>query len=237
MKRSYIALDLETTGLNPKTDRILEIGAVRVSDGRIEDTYSVFVDSGMSIPAYITELTGIDNEMVKDGISTEAAIRELTDFCSGYDLLGHNIMFDFSFVKRNAVNCGLTFEKNGIDTLKIAKKHLSNLPSRRLGELCGYYKIVQDNKHRAYDDAVAASRLYECLAREFEETDTGIFEPVPLIWQVKKEAPITKSQKGYLIDLIKCHKINMGVRIDTLTKNEASREIDKIILQYGRIKR
>lgn len=237
MRKSYVALDLETTGLNPKRDTILEVGAVRVTDGQIEDTYSVFVNTGTVIPPFITELTGIDNDMVKDGLSIRDAMKQLTDFCEGYDLLGHNIMFDFSFIKRNAVNCGLAFDKNGIDTLKIAQKHLAGLPSRKLGELCRYYGIEQERRHRAYDDAVAASRLYECLSGEFETLDAKIFDPVPLVWNVKKEGPITISQKGYLIDLIKYHRIEVEAQIETLTKNEASRMIDKIILQYGKIKR
>lgn len=118
---TYIAIDLETTGLSPKLDRIVEIGAVRVEDGQITDELKLFVDPGRELPARITELTGITQDMLKDAVSQETAIRQVTDFCEDLVLLGHNILFDYSFLKRSAVNHGLPFVHQGIDTLKLAR--------------------------------------------------------------------------------------------------------------------
>ena len=87
---TYIAIDLETTGLSPKLDRIVEIGAVRVEDGQITDELKLFVDPGRELPARITELTGITQDMLKDAVSQETAIRQVTDFCEDLVLLGHN---------------------------------------------------------------------------------------------------------------------------------------------------
>jgi len=237
MSITYVALDLETTGLDPKRDHILEIGAARIVDGEVRDSYAVFVNSGVKIPEFITDLTGIDNAMAASGVSPRAAVKGLLDFCEDYAILGHNVLFDYSFLKRGAVNQGLTFENPGIDTLKIARKFLSELPSRSLGALCHYYGISQVRSHRAFDDAIAASRLYDCMKNEFLGASPAAFEPKPLIYQVKKEGPITKLQKLYLNDLKKYHKIELDVIVDSLTKNEASRMIDKIILNYGKIKR
>ena len=237
MASEYVALDLETTGLNPKEDRILEIGAAKVVDGRTVETYGGFVDSQIAIPEFVTQLTGIDRSMVKGGLPTKEAVEGLLKFCGDLPLLGHNILFDYSFLKRQAVNMGLPFEKQGIDTLKIARKFLGELPSKSLEALCLHYGIRRKRSHRAMDDAEAASRLYEHMYREFYSLSPKDFDPKPLIYKVKKEGPITKSQKVYLNDLTKYHRIGLDMSIESLTRNEASRMIDRIILNYGKIKR
>lgn len=243
MEKTYVALDLETTGLSPARDRILEIGAVKVTDGEISDTYSMLVDCGMKIPARITELTGISNEMLQEAVlrgeakKTKEAVSGLLDFCGELPVLGHNILFDYSFVKRQAVNMGRKFDNQGIDTLKIARRFLPELPQRSLGALCSHYGIIQEKQHRAEDDARAASELYRILAAGFEKQDAAAFLPRPLVYQVKKQGPATNFQKAYLNDLVKYHRINLDVSVDSLTKNDASRLIDKIIFSYGRIKR
>ncbi len=237
MKDTYIALDLETTGLNPSSDRILEIGAVKVEDGQIREIYETLVNPGMKIGARIRELTGITDEMAAEGKDTRTAVGELVEFCRGYPLLGHNILFDYSFVKRNAVNFDLEFEKEGIDTLKIARVLFPEMEHRSLQALCGYYQIRQENAHRASSDALAAMELYGRMRGQFPESPGELFAPRPLVYKVKKQGPITPAQKGYLNDLLKYHKIALEVSVETLTKNEASRLIDKIILEHGRIQR
>lgn len=235
MNRSYVAIDLETTGLNPTSNRILEIGAVKVIEGQIKETYKTFVKPEMQIPIRIQELTGITNEMADKGIKSEQAIGELIDFCEDYPLLGHNLLFDFSFVKRYAINQKRTFEKYGIDTLKIARKTLPHLESRSLEYLCELYKIEHEEKHRAYCDAKATANLYEYFLTQFGDEQPEIFRPFELIFQVKKQGPITPRQKVYLNDLLKYHKIEIGVEISSLTKSEASKYIDTLILNHGRI--
>ncbi|MDO4343622.1 MAG: exonuclease domain-containing protein [Eubacteriales bacterium] len=243
MIREYTALDLETTGLSASRDRILEIGALRVQDGVVTDTYHTLVDCQMKIPWQITRLTGITEEMMEaareKGEAPKAcqAVEELLDFCGQRPVLGHNILFDYSFIKHQAVNQGEKFEVLGIDTLKIARRFLAQLPSRSLESLCGYYRIEQRQSHRAVDDAYAAHLLYEKLAKDFEEADEKAFLPKPLVYQAKKQGPATKFQKAYLIDLVKYHRIELDVDIESLTKNEASRLIDRLLTTHGRIKR
>ena len=237
MINNYIALDLETTGLHPSEDRILEIGAVKVQNGEICARYETLVNPGLAISPRIQQLTGIDDAMAATGKDTKTAVTELVDFCGELPLLGHNILFDYSFVKRNAVNLGLEFEKEGVDTLKIARTLLPDLEHKNLPYLCTYYQITQERAHRASDDACAAMELYKRLAAEFPDSPAELFAPKQLVCKVKKQGPITPAQKGYLNDLIKYHKISLSVQIDTLTKNEASRMIDKIISEHGRILR
>ena len=227
MWSTYVALDLETTGLSPMRDQILEIGAARVENGEITGTYETFVDSGVEIPERITDLTGITAEMTAGSPQLREAV----------ELLGHNLPFDYGFMKRNVVKLGGEYERHGLDTLAIAKSVLSDLPGRALNQVAAHYGIVQEHHHRALDDAITAARIYSCMAEEFGALRPELFEPAALAFRLKKESPITNSQKGYLRDLLKYHRIEASVKIETLTKSEASRMIDGIISQYGRIMR
>ena len=211
MQHTYIALDLETTGLSATKDRILEIGAVMVENGEVTGTYETFVDNGVEIPERIRELTGITEDMVAGSPEMKPAVEGFLAFSGEKPLLGHNILFDYGFMKRNVQNIGGSYERDGIDTLMIARACLPQLPSRSLDKVAEYFGI------------------------EFGEQQAALFAPSPLCFHVKKESAITNSQKGYLRDLLKYHRIESNVKIDTLTKSEASRMIDGIILQYGKI--
>lgn len=234
MTDDYTALDVETTGLNTKTDRMIEIGAVKVRGGNIVDMYKSFVNPGRVLDERISALTGIDGEMLKDAPETDAVMMPLIEFIGEDILVGHKILFDYSFIKKGAVNHKLSFEKKGIDTLKLANKFLSGLPSRKLEYLCKHYGI-EHTAHRALDDAKAASDLYLKLAELFySEDNIKDFEPRQLICQVKKETPITKSQKERLYKLLDKHKITIEYDADKLTRSEADRIMDKILAKYGR---
>lgn len=228
---TYTALDLETTGLNPKRDRIIEIGAVKVCEGKVTDTFQSLVDPGRVLDEKVSTLTGIQNEMLTGAPDMDQLILPLIEFIGDDILLGHKILFDFSFVKKEAVNHKLVFEKKGIDTLKLARKFLPDLENRKLEYLCDYYKI-EHTAHRALGDARAASDLYLILAQSFyNEKD---FSPQQLNYQVKKETPVTKPQKERLYKLLDKHRITIEYNIDKLTRNEADRIIDQILAKYGR---
>ncbi len=237
MQNSYVALDLETTGLRPKYDRILEIGAVRVEDGAVIDTYESFVDNGMPVPEPVTELTGITQEMIAGGPGLREAVEGFLAFAGEDVLLGHNLLFDYSFMKRSVINLGGDFERSGLDTLAISRACLPKVQGKALNKLAAYFGIAQERHHRALDDAITASRIYERLKEEFGEEKPALFEAVPLRFNIKKERPLTNSQKVYLRDLLKYHRIESNVKIDELTMSEASRMIDAILLRYGRITR
>lgn len=237
MTDSFVALDLETTGLNPKTDRILEIGALRIVNGCVEGQIKQLVDPQMEIPKRVTQLTGITGEMTQGQPQGAEAVKALVDFCGDLPLLGHNIIFDYSFVKHQAVNNGLDFEKQGIDTLRIARALLPDGESKSLTALCGRYAIERAAEHRAFDDAQATWELYRILWEESGDGNEVLFEPKPLIYRVKRQGPMTEAQKSYLKALVLRHGITLKVNPESLTKNEASRLIDKIISEYGRIMR
>lgn len=236
MINSYVALDLETTGLNPVQDGILEIGVVKVLENEVIDTYQTFVRFEGSISNKIKELTGITDDMAAGGLDIATALKEVFDFCEDYVLLGHNIQFDFSFLKAKAVQAKKNFAARGIDTLKIARKVLPDIEKRSLEYLSGYYQIEKEASHRALEDAYTAMKLYRIFQSEYGN-NTGLFEPAELIYKMKKESGITAAQKGYLNDLLKYHTIEHDINIDALTKSEASKIIDSIILEYGKIRR
>lgn len=237
MSNTYIALDLETTGLRPASDKILEIGAMKIEEGEVTATYETFLDHQIEIPPQITALTGITREMVEGSGEPGEAIRGFLAFSGELPLLGHNIIFDYGFMKQAVVNLGGSYERRGLDTLTIARLCLPQLPGKSLDKVAAYYGIPQEHHHRALDDALTAARLYQRLKEDFEEKRPELFQPAPLLGRTKKPSPITNSQKGYLRDLLKYHRIESNVKIDTLTKSEASRMINEIMLQYGKIKR
>lgn len=234
MIKSYVALDLETTGINPSTDRIIEIGAIKIVDGQEQECFNTFVNPRMKISERITKITGIDDNMVKNAPTIEEIIDRLMEFIGELPLLGHNIIFDFSFIKCAAVANGITFEKEGIDTLKIARRVLPSDISKKLEFLCGYMGIDPGSSHRAYDDARSAKILYEKL-HEMCPEDEGFIKTQKLEFGIKKKSPITPAQLKYLNALVERHGITLNIEPESMTKSEASRQIDTILSTYGRI--
>ena len=251
---NFVAVDIETTGLNPRTEKIIEIGAVRVRSGRIEGEFTTFVQPEKKVSSFITELTGITDAMLDGVPKKESALRAFFDFARQDTLLGHNISFDYSFLKKNIEEIGEKFVRKGIDTLKIARKLLPDLEDRSLTNLCHYYQIENTHAHRAKEDAIAAFQLYSRLKKEYDNhiETTKLFYPAPLYCRIKKDSPATAAQLKYLKALLAYHGLSTEMiaadfakstendkwtNYKDLTKREASRQIDKIILIYGKIPR
>jgi DNA polymerase-3 subunit alpha (Gram-positive type) len=230
---SYVSIDLETTGLNPKTDKIIEIGAIKVDNGVVSDMFSALVNPGRKLDGRIIELTGIHDGDVEAALYIEEILPQLLEFVGEYPLLGHRILFDYSFIKKAAVDNKLIFEKNGIDTLKIARKYLDKLEHRNLDYLCEYYGISH-HAHRALEDAKAAHLLYGKLVEQFFDETDSLFVPAPLVFKVKRDTPASKKQKERLYRMIELHKIIPDADIEHLTKSEADRFIDRLLAKYGR---
>lgn len=229
MLKSYIAFDVETTGLSPLENEIIEIGALKVRQGKVAERFIEFIKPRTPISSSITSLTGITNEMVADARSRCDVISDFLDFCGDDILIGHNVAFDYSFMKCSAAADGMPFEKMGIDTLKIARKVHQDLDSKSLGCLCKYYHIENKSAHRAYHDALATAKLYQTLAHYFEEKEPRLFKPVPLTYRVKKPQPATPKQIAFLRKLIRQKGAVREWDPDTITRSEASRMIDELL--------
>ncbi len=230
---NYVVVDIETTGINPTSNYITEIGAVKIIDGQVKKQYSQLINPKVSISPQITQITGIDNAMVENAPSFEEVIPEFLTFVEDLPLIGHNILFDFSFLKYHCQQCGYAFEHTGIDTLEIAKLCLPALKSRSLTYLIEHFEIEREKAHRAYHDALATYELFEVFKKEFSDMDQKIFDPKPLHWRAKKSSPITPRQKSYLNALIKKHRVFEDVAVEALTKSEASQYIDRIRFLKG----
>ena len=229
MLKSYVAFDVETTGLDPEQNEIIEIGALKVRNGKVVERFMKFIRPTEEISQTITDLTGITNEMVVNAQSREQVIPEFLDFCREDILIGHNVAFDYSFMKMGALAVGLDFVSQGIDTLKIARKVHGDLESKSLERLCAYYQIENKAAHRAYHDALATAKLYQTLAHYFEEKEPAVFQPMELYYKQKKILPASKRQVEFLTKLIRQKRLSLSFDPDSITKNEASRLIDGVL--------
>lgn len=235
MIKDYVAFDLETTGLSIETDNMIEIGALKVINGKVSARFNEFVRPERPISPMITNITGITNEMVENARNTENIIRDFVAFCGDYPLLGHNIMFDYGFVKKYTVLYGLSFEKKGIDTLRIARKVHKELESKSLETLCKHYEIVNQAAHRAYHDALATAKIYHMMAHEYEKDFHELFVPFELQYRPKKVQPCTQKQLEYLKLLCQYHNIKIQENVKEQSRSEVSKLIDHIISTYGMI--
>ena len=120
----YTVIDLEMTGLQPKMDKIIEVGAVKVRNGEIIDTLEYMVNPRCAIPERIQELTGITDEMVQAGLEEDEAVEKLLAFIGEDVLVGQNVIFDYSFLKQWAINHRIPLELKAWDTLRLAQKLL-----------------------------------------------------------------------------------------------------------------
>lgn len=234
MITSYICLDVETTGLNPKEEKLIEIGAVKVKDGQIIERFQSFLHPGRSLEARISALTGITDEMLKDAPKPIEVLVQFREFCEDLPIMGHNLQFDYAFIKKAMVNEKMTFEKMGLDTLRIARRYLPELESRSLEFLCRHFEI-EHMAHRALGDAEATSKLYEILSERFgdkaEREGCKVFTPAPMVYNVKREKPITIAQKEQITRYCSILGISLNRDLDSMTRSEASRFIERHRLQ------
>lgn len=149
----FVIFDVETTGLNAYSERITEIGAVKIVDNKVVDTYSSFVNPKKPIPIRITELTGITDEMVKNAPDESIAIPSFFEFCDGCVLVAHNAPFDVRFISSAAQRLNLNVDFPYIDTVVVARAIFPNLKNHKLDTIVDFLGLGGFNHHRACDDA------------------------------------------------------------------------------------
>lgn len=239
MLNEYAVIDLEMTGLSPIKDKIIEVAAIKVKDGIITDEYSSLVNPNVEISEKIMEITGISNEMTRNAVYIEDIMQEILQFIDGMTLVGHNILFDFSFIMQNAYTCGYknyTYRKwFGIDTLNIARKCLPPDISKTLKNLCEMYGINDDNHHRALNDVKITKELYCKLCDNYENADNSIV-PRELLYKPRKDRAPSYRQIEYVKKLLAFHNLQPEYSLSKMTQRELNRYADKIVLRYGRMK-
>lgn len=162
----YIVFDIETTGLDSFYDDVIEIGAIKVKNNKIVSKFNSLVKPQKEIDEYITELTGINNEMVKDAPTIEEILPDFMDYIGNDILIGHNVNFDINFIYDNLYRNKFDLLVNDfIDTMRISRKLLPGLPHHRLIDLAKYFEIDTTNNHRALKDCEITMNIYEQLKK------------------------------------------------------------------------
>ncbi|MDD3746420.1 MAG: PolC-type DNA polymerase III [Anaerostipes sp.] len=157
---SYVVFDIETTGFNNQEDRIIEIGAVKVIEGKITETFSEFVNPQIPIPFRITQLTTITDQMVIDADTISEVLPRFFEFSKGSILVAHNANFDIGFIKENAKRLNLTYDYTSVDTLGLGRCLLPHLGKFTLDNICKNLNIKLETHHRAVDDATATGKIF-----------------------------------------------------------------------------
>ena len=168
-----VVFDIETTGFGPVKDQIIEIGAVKVINGKIADRYSTFVNPDMPIPFEIEKLTGINDQMVLDSPMIDKILPEFLGFCEGCILVAHNASFDVGFITKKAEFLGIETDFTVIDTVALARLLLPNLNKFKLNVVAKELGISLDNHHRAVDDAEATAHIFVRFVEMLKEKDVS----------------------------------------------------------------
>lgn len=163
---SFVVFDIETTGFSNLNEKIIEIGAVKIKDGKIVDEFSTFINPERNIPIKITELTGITNDMVCKSPIINDVIGDFYKFCEDSIMVAHNIDFDMSFIRRNGKSFGFEFSNSLLDTIDLCKFLFPELKRYKLNVVAKHLGVSLENHHRAVDDAKATAMiLIKCFEK------------------------------------------------------------------------
>ena len=175
---TFVAIDLETTGLDISSDKIIEVSAVRFVHGKKQEVFSYLLDPGKLISPFIEDLTGISNQMVKGKPEFSDIISNLSDFIGDSPIVGHNVKFDVNFIKLHSDNL-INFSKNKIyDTYLLSKIILFSNSEFSLEAITEYYEFSIDKSHRATDDAINSGKILIKLLEDFLKFDISIIDRI-----------------------------------------------------------
>ena len=161
--RIYVVLDVETTGGKAGSDRVIEIGAVKVQAGEVLDTFSTLINPQRYIPSFITRLTGINSAMVSDAPTFADIAPKLSEFLQGAVFVAHNVKFDYGFIRAEFTRLQMPFDMPQLCTVVNMRRYYPGLQSYSLGKLCTEFDINLTNHHRALDDATATVELLKMI--------------------------------------------------------------------------
>ena len=166
---TYVVFDLETTGLSPVNDSIIEIGAVKIQNKKVVDRFSTFVNPKIPIPYNIEQLTGIDDSMVVDADTIENILPEFLKFCDGAVMVAHNAEFDVTFIREKTKTIlGKAFECTVVDTVSLARALIPNLGKFTLDHVAKALNVSLLHHHRAVDDAECCADIFLALVARLE---------------------------------------------------------------------
>lgn len=160
LDQSFVVFDIETTGFSAKKDRIIEIGAVRIENGVVTDSFDEFVNPERPIPFKIQNLTGINDSMVRDADTIDKVLPRFLEFARDAVAVAHNAAFDTGFIAENAGRLNLPYDKTVVDTLGLGRFLLPELNNHKLDTMAAALDVSLENHHRAVDDATATGDIF-----------------------------------------------------------------------------
>ena len=184
----YVVFDIETTGLSKKHNKIIEIGAVKVKDREVIDTFSEFINPGVPIPYQIEQLTSINDDMVKDAPMYDVIVPRFLEFCGDDIVVAHNASFDTGFMRMNAEELGLRFDNTVLDTMTLSHILLPELGKFTLDRVCKELKVVNAHHHRAIDDAEATAKVFFKLLDMLKERDVKTMDDLNVLGSTSPDA-------------------------------------------------
>lgn len=208
----FVSLDLETTGFEPKKDKIIEFGAVKFDLSGNKETLRFFINPGIPLPQIITHITGITDKDLQSAPKFAEKIDEIRNFIGDLPIIGHNIKFDTGFLREN----GMEINNIEYDTLEMASILIPSLPSYSLEILSHVLKLTHEEKHRALDDSVAAMELFLKLTETFQNLSEKLIEKIKNLvkkseWPLQKfllELNSKKPQEKAVRKAVQIHKNN-----------------------------
>ena len=169
INNTFVVFDLETTGFSSEYDKIIEIGAVKIKNGNIIDSFSTFINPEIKIPYNITELTSITNDDVKNADTIDNVLPKFIEFCKDSVLVAHNANFDMSFIRKNCNDLSIDINYTVMDTVPLAKFLFPELKRYKLNTIAKHLGVSLENHHRAVDDAKATADILLCCFKLLDD--------------------------------------------------------------------
>jgi len=185
---TYCVFDIETTGFSPVKNRIIEIGAVLVQDGKIVDRYDEFINPLVPIPHKITRLTGITDAMVSDADTIDKVLPRFLEFSRGAVFVGHNVTFDMGFIVHNAHELGIGLDRCYADTLVLSRILLPRLGKFTLDRVAKELEVSLENHHRAVDDSAATAGIWVKLCEKLKSMGISSLNGIRDRLKIEKDA-------------------------------------------------
>ncbi len=194
LRDQYVVFDIETTGVNPRKSKIIEIGAVKIKDGEVIDKFSEFINPQVPISYKTTELTSITDDMVIDAPTIDVILPKFMDFCMDSILVAHNAIFDTAFIKYNCHSLGLEYDFTHVDTMEVARYLHPNNARFNLDAVCKMENVVNEHHHRAIADAEVTAKIFLNFIHKLEAENTFDLSDLnakakPTADQIKKMRP------------------------------------------------
>lgn len=200
----FTVVDVETTGLSPGNNKIIEIALVKIKSGKISRNYHSFINPGREIPYYITQFTGITNEDIYDAPYFEDIADDIISFVGNSILTGHNLSFDKSFLRREFLSIDREdLQNQDLCTLRLARRLYPDLTSKSLGSVCRYLGVRNKNSHRALSDAQATAKiLFKMLENTSENYKIKSIDELLSFQRTAHQKPAIKIKKSLVDDVL-----------------------------------